>query len=68
MTGIEIIGLIGAIASIVGIPTAFYFERKKEVKNYEEVRRKILETLMHQIGSGQKIDLLGTRLIIDSKL
>ena len=68
MTGLEIIGIISGIASIISIPLAFYFDRKNEINKYENAKRRIIETLLHQIGSGQTIDLLGMRLIIDSKL
>jgi len=68
MTGLEIIGLINGIASIFSIPLAFYFDRKNELNKYENAKRRIIETLLHQIGSGQPLDLLGMKLIIDSKL
>ena len=68
MTGIEIIGLISGIASIFGIPLAFHFDRKNQISKYEIARKKIIDTLLHQIGTGQAIDIVGIKLIIDSKL
>jgi len=68
MGALAIIGLISGIASIISIPLAFYFNRKSQLNKYEVAKRKIIETLLFQIGSGQKLDLLGMKLIIDSKL
>lgn len=64
----DLISIIGTIASVGGIPLAIYlFIRSKEA-NQDKVKREIVRILSHQIGDGRELSAFEIQAVINSKL
>lgn len=62
----EILQIIGSVASILGVPLAFYLYLKSQVQKYAGVRREIVKRLSHQIGEGRRVGVFELNAVIDS--
>ena len=62
----DVLQIIGSVASILGVPLAFYLFLKGQAQKYANVRREIVKRISHQVGEGRKVGLFELSAIIDS--